>query len=427
MTAETESAGPPQVLAIAHDGNADVVGLSPVGRGWSARYSLAWFGFWMANLVPLQLLLPDQLAAVDPGSKVRDFALVNGASGAVALVALPVFGALSDRSRSRFGRRRLWIAVGAALFAVGLSTTGAQQDWVSLAVCWSLSMIGLSAMTAGLTAVVADRVPERQRGMISSAIYGPQALGVVVGIAAVSVFSLTSLQAYLLLAISLVLLTMPFVRGYREATGPAATDAVSLRAVISTLRIDVRGNPDFAWAFGGRLLVNLANSLGTCYLLYFLTDKLRVHNPDEVLLELTVVYLLCGLLSTYTAGWLSDRWRRRRVFVAVAAAMQAIAGYLLGGVPTLTFTVLAAAFMGGGFGAYMAVDQALVTQVLPDVRTRAKDLGIMSIGTMIPPTLAPLIAGAIITGAGGYPMLFFLVGAIASLGAILVYRVRTVR
>lgn len=427
MTAQTESAGPSHIVAVAHDGDADTVGLPAVGRGWSARYSLAWFGFWMANLVPLQLLLPNQLAALDPGSKVRDFALLNGASGVVALVALPVFGALSDRLRSRFGRRRLWIAVGAALFAAGLAGTGAQRDWISLAVCWSLSMIGLSAMTAGLTAVVADRVPERQRGMISSAIYGPQALGVVVGIAAVSVFSLTSLQAYLLLAVFLVLLTMPFVRGYREVTGPAATDAVSLRAVISTLRIDVRGNPDFAWAFGGRLLVNLANSLGTCYLLYFLTDKLRVHNPDQVLLELTVVYLLSGLLSTYTAGWLSDRWRRRRVFVAVAAAMQAIAGYLLGGVPTRAFTVLAAAFMGGGFGAYMAVDQALVTQVLPDAHTRAKDLGIMSIGTMIPPTLAPLIAGAIITGAGGYPMLFFLVGVIATLGAILVYRVRTVR
>lgn len=426
MTAETEPAAGPHAVAALQRGLADAAGQPPVSRGWTMRFSLAWFAFWMANLVPVNLLLPNQLAAIDPAGKVRDFAVVNGVSGAVALVALPLCGALSDRSRSRFGRRRLSMAVGAGLFAAGLVATGAQTSWPTLAMCWSASMLGLSAVTAGLTAVVADRVPERQWGMISSAIYGPQALGVVVGIAAVAAFSLTPQQAYLLLAALLVLLMLPFVRAYREVPRPS-TSPVALREVLAAFRIDVRANPDFAWAFGGRLLVNLANSLGTCYLLYFLTDKLQVRNPDAALLELTVVYLLSGLVTTYTAGWMSDRWQRRRVFVAAAAAMQAFAGFLLGAAPTFTVTIVGAAFMGGGFGAYMAVDQALVTQVLPDAHARAKDLGIMSIGTMVPPAVAPLLAGAIITFGGGYPALFFLVGAIATLGAALVYRVRTVR
>src|SRR5258708_9941035 len=104
----------------------------PVSRGWTARFSLVWFGYWMANLVPLQLLLPNQLAAIDPGSKVRDFAVVNAASGLVALVALPTCGALSDRSRSRWGRRRTWIAAGVVLFAAGLAMTGAQTSWTGL-------------------------------------------------------------------------------------------------------------------------------------------------------------------------------------------------------------------------------------------------------------------------------------------------------
>jgi MFS family permease len=399
----------------------------PVGRRWATRFTLAWLGFWMANLVPIQLLLPNQLADADPSSKVRDFAVVNGISGVVALIALPVCGSLSDRSRTRFGRRRIWVAAGAVLFATGLVLTGLQTQWVTLAICWSFSMLGLSAMTAGLTAVVADRVPNRQRGLISGAIFGPQALGVVIGIAAVSAFGLTSLEGYVLIAVLLVVLAVPFVRRYEEVPAEA-TEVLTLRDIVGSLRIDVRANPDFAWAFGGRLLVNLGNSLGTCYLLYFLTDALRVHDPDTALLELTVVYLLFGLVLTYAGGLMSDRMQRRRVFVAVAAAMQAFAGFLLAVYPSFGVAFVAAAFLGGGFGVYMSVDQALVTQVLPDARSRAKDLGIMNIGTIVPPAVAPLFAGLLITSSGhGYSELFALVGVTAGLGAVLVYRIRSVR
>jgi hypothetical protein len=57
----------------------------------------------------------------------------------------------------------------------------------------------------------------------------------------------------------------------------------------------------------------------------------------------------------------------------------------------------------------------------------AEDLGIMNIGAVVPPTIAPLIAGAIIGSECGYPLLFALVGAAAAVGALLVYRIRSVR
>jgi hypothetical protein len=91
----------------------------PVSRSWTTLFSLVWFGYWMANLVPLQLLLPQQLEAIDPSSKVHDFAVVNAVSGLVALLALPLCGALCDRSRSRFGRRRLWVTAGSLWLAAG--------------------------------------------------------------------------------------------------------------------------------------------------------------------------------------------------------------------------------------------------------------------------------------------------------------------
>jgi MFS family permease len=423
MSTEFES---PAHLQAASSGQASVLAPSaPVSRRWTALFGLVWFGCWMANLVPLQLLLPQQLQDIDPASKVHDFAVVNAISGLAALVALPVCGALCDRTRSRFGRRRVWLGGGALAFAAGVAITGRQTSVTGVTVAWSASMLGLGAAIAGLTAVIADRVPERQRGMISSAIYGPQALGVVVGIAIVSAFGLTPARGYAVIAALLIVCTVPFLAAYRDADS-GAEPQLRLRTLIASLGSSLK-NRDFAWAFGGRLLVNLGNSLGTCYMLYFLTDDLKVSNPDNSLLVVTIAYLFAGVVATYAVGALSDRLGRRRIFVALAAALQALSGFLLASFPSWPVTLAAAALMGGGFGAYMSVDQALVTQVLPDAGSRAKDLGIMNIGAIVPPALAPLIASVFITSGGGYPALFGAVGVTVGIGAVLVYRVRSVR
>ncbi|MFJ6086807.1 MFS transporter [Streptomyces sp. NPDC092369] len=397
----------------------------PVTRGWITLFGLVWFGYWMASLVPLQLLLPQQLEAIDPASKVHGFAVVNALAGVVSLVALPVCGALCDRSRSRFGRRRLWVAGGALFFAAGLAITGEQTTVTGVTLAWSASMLGLSAATAGLTAMIADRVPVDQRGVVSSAIYGPQALGVVVGIALVSAFALSPANGYLVVAALLIASTVPFVARFRD-TSYDSEPVLRLRALLTSMGRSLR-NRDFAWAFGGRLLVNLANSLGVCYTLYFLTDDLKVSDPAGSLLACTALYLVAGVLASAVAGLLSDRLGRRRIFVALAALLQAVSGFLLASFPDLGVTLVASAVMGAGFGAYMAVDQALITQVLPDAESRAQDLGIMNIGTVVPPALAPLIASFIITSDRGYPLLFSCVGVAATVGVVLVYRVRSVR
>jgi MFS family permease len=73
------------------------------------------------------------------------------------------------------------------------------------------------------------------------------------------------------------------------------------------------------------------------------------------------------------------------------------------------------------------VDQALVTQVLPDAESRAKDLGIMNIGNNVPQALAPVAAALIIDQLGGYRVLFAFAGVFTLIGATMVYRIRSVR
>ena len=398
-----------------------------VPRGWSVRFGLLWFGFWMANLAPIQLVLPNQFDALDHAHKVRDFGLVSGLTGIAALVTLPLFGALCDRTRSRFGRRRVWMAGGTAVFVVGLLLTGVQQTWWAVGLAWLVATLGINMATAGLTAAIADEVPDEQRGAISAAIYGPQAVGILVGVGVLTALNNNGVWGYLFLAVALVACATPFLRYYRDVATTGETLPLSLRSIAEGMWIDPRANPDFAWAFGGRLLVNLGNAFGTTYLLYFLQDDLKLHDPNAGLLQLTLVYLVFTLVATVLGGWLSDRTGRRRVFVATAATLQAIASFQLTFFPSFGMAMVAAGFLGAGYGAYMSVDQALVTAVLPDAQTRAKDLGIMNVGSVGPQALAPLGASVIIGTLGGYPVLFGTAGVTTVLGALMVYRVRSVR
>lgn len=396
-----------------------------VSRGWTVRFTLVWLGLWMAWLVPIQLVLPGRLDTIDHAHRVRDFGLINGAVGCLTIVALPVFGMLCDRTRLPFGRRRVWVLAGVGVFAVGLALAGAQTHWLGLAACWLVAALGNSMMTAGLTAVIADQVPDAQRGMVSSAVYGPQAVGILLGMLAVQ--GLTSQWRFVALAVGLAVLALPFLARQRDLSPGSGTSRLSPRAALAGMWVNPKRHPDFAWGFGGRLLVNLGNAFGTTELLFFLRDDLEVPDPETSLLELTGVYLAFTLVATYLGGVLSDRAARRRVFVAAASALQALAALLLAVSPSMSTALVGAALLGAGYGAFMSVDQALITAILPNAHDRAKDLGLMNVGSVGPQSFAPLLGSLFITSLGGYSVLFGAAGVTTLLGGVMVYRIRSVR
>ena len=88
-------------------------------------------------------------------------------------------------------------------------------------------------------------------------------------------------------------------------------------------------------------------------------------------------------------------------------------------------SMLAAVLFGMGYGAYIAVDQALITQVLPKARDRAKDLGIINIAIVGPTALAGVISPALVH-LGGYPALFAATAVVAITGSVLVWKIKSV-
>ena len=101
----------------------------------------------------------------------------------------------------------------------------------------------------------------------------------------------------------------------------------------------------------------------------------------------------------------------------MAALLQAAACAVLVVAPSWPSALVAGVLLGAGYGAYTSVDQALVTQVLPDARAVAGELGVMNVAIVAPQALAPLLAALVIAELGGYGVLFATAGVITVLGA----------
>jgi hypothetical protein len=77
---------------------------------------------------------------------------------------------------------------------------------------------------------------------------------------------------------------------------------------------------------------------------------------------------------------------------------------------------------------YMAVDLALVVDVLPDAGSAANDLGVLNIAGALPFALAPAVAPAVLAISGNsYSVLYLVAGTCSLLGALAVVPIRRVR
>lgn len=399
-----------------------------VSGGFLASLTVANVGILITFFTPLQNLLPRYAELVaGTGSKEAALAWVSGVGAIAAIVINPIAGALSDRTSSRFGRRRPWVLAGTLLGAAMLVLLTFQTSVVGLALVWALILAGSNAAFAGVTAYVPDQVPVNQRGLVSGLIGMAQVFGVVLGLAVVS-FVVTDLrQGAWAVAVLLIALPLPLVLRIPDAALPAGhVAAFRLGAFVREFWISPREHPDFAWAWITRFLMWLGTSMVTLYLLFYLKDGLGHPEPEKGQTLLTALYGLGTILTAVVGGRMSDRSGKRKVYVLWASLVMAGAALILAFVPTFAAAAVAALILGLGYGVYLAVDQALITQVLPAAADRARHLGVINIANAAPQVLAPVIAAPIVTQFGGYPMLYTTVAVVTGLAGILVRRIRSV-
>jgi MFS family permease len=302
-----------------------------VGTRWIALIALANLGLYLGYYGPLEVLLPNQVQAIAGSAhKVAVLGLVTGIGAAMAMIANPVAGALSDRTAGPFGRRHPWTVCGALAGAAALVLLAGQHTIGGVIAGWCLAQAGLNAMQASVTAGVPDHVPVAQRGMVSGWIGLPQTVGVVLAVALVTL-AVTGNPGYLLIAALVVACALPFALTTPDARLTRADrPPFALRAFARSFWLSPRRYPDFAWAWLTRFAVNLGNAMAILYLLYFLRDKVHYsrlfpgQKAEDGLLILILIYTVAVVLTAVTGGIISDRSGRRKLPVTVAGLVMAV-------------------------------------------------------------------------------------------------------
>ena len=397
----------------------------PVGRAWVVWLSLISIAVWAGFFGPIQVLLAQQAEAIDAVHKETVLALVTGLGAAVSTVLNPVWGAFSDRTVLRIGRRLPWVLGGLVVGVVAMVVLSQATTVLAMCVGWCLAQGGLNAMLAAITATVPDQVPVLQRGAVGGWLAIAQTLGVVLG-SGIAMATGSIAAGYLTTAGLLVVLSLPYCLDSRDvALAPEDRPPFDALRFVRSFWVSPREHPDFAWAWITRFLMNLANALLLLYLLYYLQDAVDLSRKaaEAGVFRLTLLYAVLTVVTAILGGIWSDRLARRKVFVTVSGYVIAGALLLLAFVHSYPGAYVGAAILGVGFGIYTAVDFALITQVLPTDADRAKDLGVINIANALPQVLAPGVAALVLGLGAGYPTLYVLAALAAVLGSFLVRRI----
>ncbi|MEV4732381.1 MFS transporter [Saccharopolyspora sp. NPDC049426] len=398
-----------------------------------ATMTLARLGLMLALTAPLIAGLTLKVQTlVGPDQAVAVVGVVTTAGAVGALVFDPVFGRISDRTTGRFGRRRPWLVAGSLGLMLGLLVIAvAPNVWV-LALGWLFGQIAGNAAVAAHTASLADQLPTAQRGKVGGLIGIAQQASTVGSAYAGKFLGQDMLLLFLVPGAIGLVLVLAFVLVLPDRPLPERPEPdVGLRAVLKTFWVSPRRHPDFAFAWVSRFLIVLAAWMFLTFRLLYLQHEMDMSAKEAASVMATgvLIYTVALVLAGQLAGWVSDRISRRKVFIGASAVIFGIGTWMLAHAESVTGFYAAEVVLGVGFGVYVAIDLALVLDVLPNPDEAGKDLGVFNIAMSLPQTLAPGLAAALVSAGAGqnYDLMLTVAAVIAVAGALAIVPVRSVR
>ena len=391
---------------------------------------------WLAPFMGLNSVLnPAKLANImgGAGAEVNNYIAMLGTIGAiVSTITTLIIGALTDITRTRWGRRTPWILAGSVLTALVMVGLGAVSDrsqlWI-FTLLWCGIQTFINMIVAPLIAVIADRTAPRHRGLISS-VY---AIGYIIGQYGGPVIGGRFLSdanpalvntGYYALAV-MMLLSGPVAAVLMREKSSLGMPKLKFDAGVfkDHFSFPTKGARNLYLALFGKMMINIAVTAFSVYQLFYLTSGMGVDSDTagNYISAMGVATMVTAIIFAPISGPISDKLGTRKKVVAFSALLTAIGTIIPFVYQQPASMVWYGVVAGIGAGIFFSVDQALNLEVLPNPQTAAKDLGILNFANTGAQILAP-VAGAIlfqVVGGQYMPILPFL-SVIALVGAGLV-------
>ena len=405
----------------------------PVSLLFQIILSLANTVVWLSIIPIQQLLLPQQVAAIDPVNKNSTLAFIIFMSGVTAVFAQPIVGALSDRTTTRFGRRRTWIVVGLILTIVSLVLLANAHSVLALALELAIFGFVVGMILSPVLAIIPDRVPVRQRATVSAFVGLAQPLGIVIGVILVAQIIRSVQNSYYVIAgILFVVIAIFLLTAREEPLAKEDVPHITLQVFLTNFFRPFRSR-DFVWTWIARFLVILAQTILLEFMLYYLTDVIHYsqlfpgQQTDQGVAIFQVINTVTLIVSTIISGILSDKLQRRKPFIITASIIMTVALFLIAFIHTWTIVLVVAVIFGIGFGIYLSSDIALATQVLPEAKSQGRDLGLITAANILPELLFPVISFVAFGIFHGYTALFSIAAIATLLGTFCILPIKSVR
>lgn len=403
-------------------------------RSYVPTLALANYGILLALLTPVLVSLALRVQnLVGSDQATSSLALVLSVGALFALFANPLAGRLSDRTTSKWGMRRPWIIGGSIFGFLAFVLVATANSVPFLILGWCLAQISFNTVLAAVNATLPDQVVPERRGLPSGIVGMGAPLAILTGSILVNVFASDAGRFLVPAGVGLVL-SLLFALTLKDRKLTEKPGGLRATEFFGSFVFDPRKHPDFGWVWLTKFMFMFGYVGVNTFLPYYLIQEFAVP-PAEVpgpLVLINMVFIGATVLTSCLGGLISDRIGRRRPVLLVSATIMAGGLLFMATASSIPMVIVGMGLVGFGAGSFFAVDLALATQVLPEAKDTAKDLGVLNMANALPQSIAPAVAvpvmalGAAI-GLGEYQFWYIFAAAIAALGGALVYRIKSVR
>ncbi len=359
-----------------------------------------WFAlsFLWNSMAPLLLptLIPRLVGEAHKGSALG---AISALGLIIATIVQPVAGAWTDARVTRWGKRRPYIVGGTLFDVVFLLAMVFAGDYFVLLIAYALLQIVSNIAHGPYQAYLTDLVPEAQRGKVSGVkLIFEMVGGIVTALAVGNLVGQGQILAAFLAIIFFLLLTMVITArcvDERPFDGMVIDPKPRAQSKESLLKMIFHSRDFFLWLIS-RLMILVAVNLVRNYMMFFLTDVLRIENAAAEVGNLLAILGVSVAIIVYPAGALSDRWGRKPliIFSGILGAVGALAMMFA---TTMPLVLVAGTIIGISIGIFLSVNWAWGADLIP-ADAGGRFLGISNIAT----------AGAgVLAGAGGWMLDFF--------------------